>query len=179
MDKGCKFLHPVDPGFVITCKKSWKHCAYQEMCRFRQHPDEDYYNSVEHYTTTHRIRNGAVSVEDPNNENKKCEKKETDAYNEFCYEKEKGKNYQKADSNDENKNGEEQIIDMDQEMDVVLYNFLEEEFSFRISNLKEYIDEESISDRSSDLIRYFLKEEFEYIKENILEYVSKNYIFKK
>jgi len=24
----CKFLHPFDPAFQITCKKPWDHCAY-------------------------------------------------------------------------------------------------------------------------------------------------------
>jgi len=57
LDRWCKYLHPSDEVFGITCKKSWKHCPYGRACKFKQHADQDYNDCDNNNNNEERFNN--------------------------------------------------------------------------------------------------------------------------
>jgi len=69
--QGCKFLHPSDPGYEVTCGYNILHCRYGDKCKNFQHPDID---NVYHYhhrkIDPHNKNNNNVALENINNDKK-------------------------------------------------------------------------------------------------------------
>jgi len=63
--KGCKFLHPNDPGFDKTCKKSYFMCMHKDDCKFHQHPNRNYIYQ------NNKPEDGEYHPNDNNNANEK------------------------------------------------------------------------------------------------------------
>ena len=63
MDR-CKYLHPNDEAFAITCKKSWEHCPHGKVCKYKQHADQDYNNNDNNHENKKRFDNLKKSDDD-------------------------------------------------------------------------------------------------------------------
>lgn len=147
----CKFMHPHDPGFKKTCKKSYFMCKYKLECEFAQHPNQNYIYP---------------------------EKKDKDNYNDddengqYTKRYHNNKYYEKGNKNhnkEEDKNDQEEIVKKYKQLNNNNHDVSVSSSSIIIRKEKEIINEKNVVDNNDGD-----QEKMEYMKKEIEQIIQKN-----